>query len=147
MKIIAHRGASAYAPENTLKAFSLAVKMGAVDFEFDVHQTRDGILVVHHDFDLKRTAGRNVKIADLDPDNVGKSKYGVEIWDGRTRTEDLVEASDVVLLTGTTLVNGTFDAMWGEIQRHGKEYLIYGVTTAGVAALMGLNRICFYGRA
>ena len=78
---------------------------------------------------------------------MGKSKYGVEIWDGRTRTEDLAKTSDVVLLTGTTLVNGTFDALWEEIQRHGKEYLVYGVTAAGVCALMGLNRICLYGRA
>ena len=65
MDIIAHRGASGYAPENTLKAFELAVKMGAENFEFDVHRTRDGILVVHHDFDLKRTAGKEVKIAEL----------------------------------------------------------------------------------
>lgn len=89
----------------------------------------------------------NVRITDLNTDNVGKSKYGVEIWDGRTRTEDLVKASDVVLLTGTTLVNGTFDALMREIRRHGKEYLVYGVTSAGVSALMGLNRICPYGRA
>lgn len=65
MKIIAHRGASGYAPENTLKAFELAVKMGAENFEFDVHRTKDGILVVHHDFDLKRTAAKEVKIAEL----------------------------------------------------------------------------------
>ena len=66
MKIIAHRGASGYAPENTHKAFRLALEMGARDFEFDVHQTRDGILVVHHDFSLKLTAGKDVRIADLD---------------------------------------------------------------------------------
>ncbi|HBA59835.1 MAG TPA: hypothetical protein DCZ92_03250 [Elusimicrobia bacterium] len=65
MKIISHRGASGYAPENTLKAFRLAVEMGAEDFEFDVHQTKDGILVVHHDFDLKHTALRKERIADL----------------------------------------------------------------------------------
>lgn len=88
-----------------------------------------------------------MRITDLNPDNVGKSKYGVKIWDGRTRTGDLVEASDVVLLTGTTLVNGTFDALWGEIRRRGKEYLVYGVTAAGISALAGLNRICLYGRA
>ncbi|MDD2805239.1 MAG: glycerophosphodiester phosphodiesterase family protein [Elusimicrobiales bacterium] len=64
MKIISHRGASAYAPENTLKAFKLAVEMGSRDFEFDVHQTRDGELVVHHDYSLEHTAGRPVKIAD-----------------------------------------------------------------------------------
>ena len=89
----------------------------------------------------------NVRMTDLNPDNVGKSKYGVEIWDGRSRAEDLVQASDVVLLTGTTLVNGTFDALMRETRRHGKEYLVYGVTSAGISALMGLNRICPYGRA
>lgn len=87
-----------------------------------------------------------VRITDLNPDNVGKVKGDVEIWDGRTKTEDLVKASDVVLLTGTTLVNGTFDTLWREIRRHGKEAFVYGVTAAGVCELMGLNRICFYGR-
>ncbi|OGS14114.1 MAG: hypothetical protein A2234_03685 [Elusimicrobia bacterium RIFOXYA2_FULL_58_8] len=65
MKIISHRGASGYAPENTLKAFRLAVEMGSRDFEFDVHRTKDGILVVHHDFSLKATAGKDIRIADL----------------------------------------------------------------------------------
>lgn len=64
MKIISHRGASAYAPENTLKAFRLAVEMGSRDYEFDVHQTKDGELVVHHDYTLEHTAGKHVKIAD-----------------------------------------------------------------------------------
>lgn len=66
MMIISHRGASAYAPENTLPAFKKAVAMGSRDFEFDVHRTRDGILVVHHDYTLEKTAGVNAKIADLD---------------------------------------------------------------------------------
>ncbi len=66
MKIISHRGASGYAPENTLKAFRLAVEMGSRDFEFDVHQTKDGVLVVHHDYDLKPTAGKEARIAGLD---------------------------------------------------------------------------------
>ncbi|MDQ7773020.1 MAG: glycerophosphodiester phosphodiesterase family protein [Elusimicrobiales bacterium] len=66
MKIISHRGASGYAPENTLKAFDLAVKMGSRDFEFDVHRTRDGRLVVHHDYDLSHTAGSPARIAELD---------------------------------------------------------------------------------
>ena len=78
MKIISHRGASGYAPENTLNAFKLAVEMGSRDFEFDVHQTKDGILVVHHDFDLKRTAGKEVKIADLDYTEL--KKYNVAAY-------------------------------------------------------------------
>ena len=47
--IYAHRGASGYAPENTLEAFELAVRQGAYGVELDVHITADGYLVVAHD--------------------------------------------------------------------------------------------------
>jgi uncharacterized protein (DUF4213/DUF364 family) len=96
---------------------------------------------------LVRTFGpERVRITDLSLDNVGKRKYGVEVWDGRTRTVELVRESDVVALTGTTIVNGTFDGIMDEIARYGKDYVIYGVTCGGVSALMGVNRICPYGR-
>ena len=55
-KIFAHRGASAYAPENTLEAFDLAVKMGADGVELDVHMTKDGELVVAHDEEIGRVS-------------------------------------------------------------------------------------------
>ena len=53
--VIAHRGASGYAPENTLAAFELAAKQGADAFELDVRLTRDGAPVVVHDETLDRT--------------------------------------------------------------------------------------------
>jgi glycerophosphoryl diester phosphodiesterase len=53
--VIAHRGASAHAPENTLPAFELAVRQGADAFELDVRLTRDGAPVVIHDAMLERT--------------------------------------------------------------------------------------------
>ena len=53
--VIAHRGASAHAPENTLPAFELAVSQGADAFELDVRLTRDGAPVVMHDATLERT--------------------------------------------------------------------------------------------
>jgi glycerophosphoryl diester phosphodiesterase len=53
--VIAHRGASGYAPENTLAAFELAVGQGADAFELDVRLTRDGAAVVIHDETLDRT--------------------------------------------------------------------------------------------
>jgi len=53
--VIAHRGASAYAPENTLAAFDLAIQMGASHIELDVHSTRDGHIVVIHDETVDRT--------------------------------------------------------------------------------------------
>ncbi len=52
---IAHRGASAYAPENTFAAFDLALQMGAVHIELDVHPAADGPSVVIHDSTLERT--------------------------------------------------------------------------------------------
>ncbi len=76
MKIIAHRGASGYAPENTLSAFELAMKMGSKAFEFDVHLTKDKRLVVHHDYDLGRTAGSPAKIAELDYAELKKINVG-----------------------------------------------------------------------
>jgi len=96
---------------------------------------------------LSNTFGtENVKITDLNRQNIGSVKYGVDIWDGNTMTEKLVQESDVVLLTGTALVNNTFDGIWKAIQQHKKGYLIYGVTSAGICQLTGLNRICPYGR-
>ncbi|MFJ4919132.1 glycerophosphodiester phosphodiesterase [Streptomyces sp. NPDC088725] len=53
--VIAHRGASAYAPENTLAAVNLAARMGIEWVENDVQRTRDGELVVIHDDSLRRT--------------------------------------------------------------------------------------------
>lgn len=52
--IFAHRGASGYAPENTLEAFSLAAEQGAYGVELDVHLTQDGELVVAHDETIDR---------------------------------------------------------------------------------------------
>lgn len=63
--IIGHRGASAKAPENTIAAFRMAVDAGADGIEFDVRLTRDGVPVVIHDSNLKRTGGSPRQIADL----------------------------------------------------------------------------------
>ena len=88
----------------------------------------------------------HVRITDLSKDNIGKKRFGVEVWDGATRTEDLVDASDVVLFTGTTLVNDTFAPILNRIQSQGKQYAVYGVTAAGTAKLFGIQRICPRGR-
>ena len=52
---VAHRGASGDAPENTMAAFKLAVDLGSAGFETDVHMTRDGVVVLLHDADIRRT--------------------------------------------------------------------------------------------
>lgn len=53
--VIAHRGASAYAPENTLPAFALALEQGADAIELDIQLTQDGVPVVLHDATVNRT--------------------------------------------------------------------------------------------
>jgi glycerophosphoryl diester phosphodiesterase len=62
--IIAHRGASHDAPENTLAAFKLGLKQRADGVELDIWLTKDGKIVVCHDADTKRTTGIAAKIAE-----------------------------------------------------------------------------------
>lgn len=56
VQIWAHRGASGYAPENTLEAFQLAVEQNADGVELDVHLSKEGILVVAHDENISRVS-------------------------------------------------------------------------------------------
>src|SRR5918993_1164504 len=62
---LAHRGASALAPENTLEAFRMAVEAGAGGLELDVHLTSDGQVVVIHDETVDRTTGGTGAVSDM----------------------------------------------------------------------------------
>lgn len=66
MEVTAHRGASAYYPENTMAAFQGAVEMGADWIELDVQQSRDGQIFVMHDRNFNRTAGVNKNTWEMD---------------------------------------------------------------------------------
>ena len=63
--IYAHRGASGYAPENTLEAFELAAKQNAFGVELDVHICKSGELVVAHDETIDRVSNGSGRIADM----------------------------------------------------------------------------------
>ncbi len=63
MKVIAHRGFSSRAPENTMAAFREALEFGVDGLEFDVHLTKDGQLVICHDASIDRTTDGNGLIA------------------------------------------------------------------------------------
>lgn len=63
--IIAHRGASGEAPENTLAAFRLALEQGSDGIELDVHLSKDGHLIVIHDDNIKRTTNGEGLVGDL----------------------------------------------------------------------------------
>ncbi|MDX8342404.1 glycerophosphodiester phosphodiesterase [Rossellomorea sp. YZS02] len=62
---IAHRGAAAYAPENTMASYDLAVDMKADYIEIDVQRSKDGELVVIHDTSVDRTTDGSGKVGDL----------------------------------------------------------------------------------
>ncbi len=62
---IAHRGASAYEPENTLRAFETGIAMGATMLELDVHLSRDGQPVIIHDADLSRSTSGAGRVYDM----------------------------------------------------------------------------------
>ena len=64
-QIIGHRGACAYAPENTLASIRKAAAQGARWVEFDVRLTREGDLVLMHDEDVKRTTNGTGRVVDL----------------------------------------------------------------------------------
>jgi glycerophosphoryl diester phosphodiesterase len=65
VEVVAHRGASAYAPENTLAAFRRAAALGADRFECDVVRTKDGRVVVLHDDTVDRTTNGTGRIDAL----------------------------------------------------------------------------------
>ena len=77
MKVWAHRGAAAYAPENTLEAFELAIKMGADGVELDVHLSRDGEIVVAHDERVDRVSNGRGLIQEMTLSEIKELDFGV----------------------------------------------------------------------
>lgn len=73
---IAHRGASGWAPENTIAAFRKAIEIGVDAVELDVHKTKDGKIVVCHDDSLDRTTDMAGRIRDLRFSDIIKSDAG-----------------------------------------------------------------------
>jgi glycerophosphoryl diester phosphodiesterase len=96
--IVAHRGASAELPENTLASFDLAVQRGADAVEFDVRLTADGEPVVLHDPDLARTTDREGPVCALTLDEVRRARIG-----GEHQVPTLIEA--LALLSGRAAVD------------------------------------------
>ncbi len=64
VELVAHRGESADAPENTMAAFRLAWERGVGAIELDVHLSKDGVLIVSHDADTRRTTGTAMAIKE-----------------------------------------------------------------------------------
>lgn len=76
--IHAHRGASAYAPENTLPAFRLALEQHTDGIETDIHLTLDNRFVVCHDDEIARTSNGEGKIQDMTVEQLKQYDFGVK---------------------------------------------------------------------
>jgi hypothetical protein len=77
-----------------------------------------------------------LRVLDLNLDNIGTQKFQVNI-EGPENTEDAIDWADLLLVTGTTLVNGTIGKFLGK-----KPTVFYGTTVAGAAHLMKWDRFC-----
>jgi hypothetical protein len=81
---------------------------------------------------------KDVRVCDKNPDNYGITKSGVEIESPDAFPKN-AEWADVIIATGSTIVNGTID----EIYDANPDTYFYGVTISGVAQLLGLNHFCY----
>jgi len=100
--IVAHRGASRDAPENTLPAFKLAWQQGADAIEGDFHLTKDGKIVCLHDYDTKRVSGVKRVIKDTTLDELRALDAGAWFkpeWKG-TRLPTFAEVAATVPASG-----------------------------------------------
>src|SRR4030042_523320 len=84
-------------------------------------------------------ANFKIRVTDLNPNNVGQQKWGVLIEDA-AYTKEILSWADVILATGTTVINDTLTPLLIE-----KPIIFYGVTIAGVAYLKGYEQYCFCG--
>lgn len=97
IRIIAHRGACKAAPQNTIPAFVRAIEMGADGIENDVHLTRDGYVVICHNYEIDETSDGKGDIADYTLEELKKFDFGAyfsEDFRG-TRIPTLEEYLDV----------------------------------------------------
>ena len=91
----------------------------------------------------RRLSAENLNVTDLDIDNINKIKYGVSIWDGGEMTEKLFETCDVVLATGSTIINDSLSQLISLSDKYQKPLYLYGTTIAGASKILNLERLCF----
>ena len=100
----AHRGASGYAPENTLPAFKMAADMKADGVELDVQLTKDDVIVVCHDERIDRTSNGAGRIADLTLDELRKFDFcNKNLAYESTKIPTMEEVFDLLEATGLTI--------------------------------------------
>ncbi|MDO4554290.1 MAG: DUF364 domain-containing protein [Lachnospiraceae bacterium] len=110
-----------------------------------IHQTygTPKILQIGYQPSLLETLSKEfpLQIVDLNPDNIGQTRYNTQIQDGSNPIllDSLCQWADLILCTGSTICNGTIT----NFLKYKEKTLFYGTSLAGAAPLMNLPRICF----
>ena len=129
--IWAHRGASGYAPENTMAAFALALQMGADGLELDVHLTRDGVVVVAHDETLERVSNGTGRFVDYTFAQLRALNFG--------NSEKLPTLEEVYAMIKPTKLQINVEIKSGIVLYEGIEKKILGIAKAA-----GMNERVIY---
>ena len=81
-----------------------------------------------------------VRVMDLNPNNIGQVKFGICVEDGNVMKEEIRDSyAELILCTGSTLCNGSIV----DYLNLDTEVLFFGTSASGAAALLGLKRVCF----
>ncbi|MEM2021953.1 MAG: DUF364 domain-containing protein [Zestosphaera sp.] len=82
-----------------------------------------------------------VYITDMNPRNVGKVIHGIPIL-SHVENSELIQRVDIVLASGSSLINNTLWDLYKVSAEHGKTFMLYGVSAAGVSRILGIERHC-----
>mgnify|MGYP000731119613 CR=1 FL=1 len=80
-------------------------------------------------------------VTDMNPENIGKVKFGVKILDA-SMNEEIISRVDLALITSSSIVNGTLFRLLEWCEKFGVKCLLYGVSAMGAAKILGLNVFC-----
>ncbi len=133
MKVVAHRGYSGHYPENTMLAFRKAVEAGCDGIELDVHETKDGHLVVIHDETIDRTTNGTGRICDMTLAEL-KQYNAAALWEGIYEPEEIPTFDEycawaatqdiytnIEIKTDTTFYPDIEQKTWDTIVKYGLE--------------------------
>lgn len=137
MKIFAHRGASGYAPENTLEAFALAIEQEADGVELDIHLTRDNQILVTHDERIDRVSDGTGLVSMLSLKDIKKHLFNKPHPQYKEARAPLLEEVLELLLPTDLVIN--IELKNSRLPYHGMEQ-----KTVDLVAKMGMEQRVIY---
>jgi len=132
LPIYAHRGASAYALENSFTAFVKAKEMGADGLEIDLQLTKDGVPIVTHDIDFWRLAGNPKKVSDLLLEEAQKIKLGKRRFWRKINGEQVMTFEEVLQFAIRNSLKLNVELKESFLTANDSAYLIFARSFEGI---------------